>query len=324
MKKIPSKHMTRIFRILAEVVVFILVLSAVVFAWSYASDWVDAQVPRDIGKESIYSLRGVFGDKFGAVNALFSGLAFAGIILTLLLQRRDLAEARRTAGTQQFNDTFFRLLALHIDITAKLSETQLSGRAAFDALNKWLREADQEFVIFSALQKLDKPAIRAMRDSRVVNAVLFPQLDATDVANISISLGTGTAALDNYLDDDMIMHEKQVEVAYTKVAASRIDSFAHYFRNLYHILKYIHESELVTLTEKTHYSRIVRAQLTDVELLGIFYNSLTPIRLPGRPDMELGCPKMNRLLARYDILQNMSPRSMFHPIHMEIFKKNAA
>src|SRR4051812_39554935 len=29
--------------------------------------------------------RGIFGDMFGAVNALFSGLAFAGIIFTIFL-----------------------------------------------------------------------------------------------------------------------------------------------------------------------------------------------------------------------------------------------
>ena len=34
--------------------------------------------------------RGTFGDMFGAVNALFSGLAFAGIIYTILLQRTEL------------------------------------------------------------------------------------------------------------------------------------------------------------------------------------------------------------------------------------------
>ena len=33
---------------------------------------------------------GSFGDMFGSVNALFSGLAFAGVICTLLLQRREL------------------------------------------------------------------------------------------------------------------------------------------------------------------------------------------------------------------------------------------
>ncbi len=33
---------------------------------------------------------GEFGDQFGAVNALFSGIAIAGIIVTILLQRQDI------------------------------------------------------------------------------------------------------------------------------------------------------------------------------------------------------------------------------------------
>src|SRR5687768_12490162 len=35
--------------------------------------------------------QGVFGDMFGAVNSLFSGLAFAGLLVTLYFQRYDLA-----------------------------------------------------------------------------------------------------------------------------------------------------------------------------------------------------------------------------------------
>lgn len=34
--------------------------------------------------------RGTFGDMFGAVNSLFAGLAFAGIIYTIIMQRKDL------------------------------------------------------------------------------------------------------------------------------------------------------------------------------------------------------------------------------------------
>lgn len=39
--------------------------------------------------------RGQFGDIFGAVNALFSGLAFAGLIFAILLQREDLELQRQ-------------------------------------------------------------------------------------------------------------------------------------------------------------------------------------------------------------------------------------
>ena len=35
--------------------------------------------------------RGTLGDMFGAVNSLFSGLAFAGLIYTILLQKNELA-----------------------------------------------------------------------------------------------------------------------------------------------------------------------------------------------------------------------------------------
>ena len=38
---------------------------------------------------------GQFGDMFGSVNALFSGLALGGIVLTLLLQRQELALQRK-------------------------------------------------------------------------------------------------------------------------------------------------------------------------------------------------------------------------------------
>lgn len=38
--------------------------------------------------------RGTFGDMFGAVNALFSGLAFLGVILAIVLQYEELKEQR--------------------------------------------------------------------------------------------------------------------------------------------------------------------------------------------------------------------------------------
>jgi hypothetical protein len=42
-----------------------------------------------------FANRGTFGDMFGASNALFSGLAFAGIIYTIALQRKELELQRK-------------------------------------------------------------------------------------------------------------------------------------------------------------------------------------------------------------------------------------
>ncbi len=41
-----------------------------------------------------WSDRGTFGDLFGAVNALFSGLAFAALIYTIILQRDEIKTNR--------------------------------------------------------------------------------------------------------------------------------------------------------------------------------------------------------------------------------------
>lgn len=49
-------------------------------SWYFIPKWYDAQ-----------SLEaGTFGDMFGAVNALFSGLAFAGLIYTIAVQRQEM------------------------------------------------------------------------------------------------------------------------------------------------------------------------------------------------------------------------------------------
>ena len=41
-----------------------------------------------------WTQRGAFGDLFGSVNALFSGLAFAGVLYTIFLQRQEIERNR--------------------------------------------------------------------------------------------------------------------------------------------------------------------------------------------------------------------------------------
>jgi len=76
--------------------------------------------------------RGTFGDMFGGINSLFSGLAFAGIILTILLQRKELSlqrqelvhtreELSRTADAQEKSEIALNRQAENLKISAKLS-----------------------------------------------------------------------------------------------------------------------------------------------------------------------------------------------------------
>lgn len=300
------------------------VIGAIVFmVWRYGWIWVDENVAPTSGGESPAQARGLFGDKFGSINALFSGLAFAGIILTLLLQRRELSESRREVSHQQFDNTFFSLLRLHVDITSKLSHYGNDGRKAFFSLYERIKFSNEFFPVFLALQKIEKERIRNLKDHPDIDAINYPELSSSDISNVAFALKDGVRAIDGYLDGDVVMHERIISEAYGKVAVQSIDDFAHYYRNLYHILRFVDQSNLIKDKERIEYIKFVRAQLSDVELVTIFYNSLTTVHLNGKEVAELGYPKMTRLLMKYDILQNMNPRSVIHPIHLDILRKNS-
>ena len=81
-----------------------------------------------------WTTRGQFGDIFGAVNALFSGLAFAGLIYAILLQREDLGlqreelkltreELQRTANAQEQSEIALRAQADAAAQSARLNAT---------------------------------------------------------------------------------------------------------------------------------------------------------------------------------------------------------
>ena len=86
-------------------------------------------------------LRGQFGDSFGAINALFSGLAFAGVIIALVFQRRELAFQRIELGLQRKE-----LELTHIE----LKRTDEAQEQSFDTLIKQA-EIQRESAILASL-----------------------------------------------------------------------------------------------------------------------------------------------------------------------------
>lgn len=95
---------------------------------------------------------GVFGDSFGALNALFSGLAFAGLIITVMLQRDEMHLSRVAFERQQFEASFFNLLNLY---SQNLREIRIAREDAgrhydgVDALAFLLRRLKQAVTLYS-------------------------------------------------------------------------------------------------------------------------------------------------------------------------------
>ena len=128
---------------------------------------------------SYWTERGTFGDMFGAVNSLFSGLAFAGVIIAILLQRKELElqreELELTRGEfkkqteefekqndnlniQRFENTFFKMLDLLNEIVSNIDHRDGQGKKHLELLEKFgnLPECLECNIVMMILLNLDK------------------------------------------------------------------------------------------------------------------------------------------------------------------------
>lgn len=178
---------------------------------------------------------GVFGDSFGVLNALFSGLAFGGLLITVLYQREDLGLTkqelkltREEIKTQHLETTFFHMLRLHQDVVTgidlqrqtKTGQQETRGRDCFRVFRNRLESPYEE----------DKKASPS-GDERAF-----------------------------------------ITKAYDSLWEQSQSDLGHYFRGLYNVFKYLSEHDF---NDKKQYGNIARAQLSDYELVILFYNCLS-------------------------------------------------
>jgi len=178
----------------------------------------------------------ILGDSFGIVNALFSGLAFAGLIVTVLLQREELRESREIFKAQKFEDAFYRLLDFYRnnlnEISITVEQKKVSGIAS---LSHQLRK-------FQNVSKVPKGESFSDNDSEKlfekINNILIPQ---------SRYLGTLESLLSLVMKD--VSNDEDNEF-YIKLIASQLT--VHEVKYIfYRCLSMDTDSELVELIDKT-------------------------------------------------------------------------
>lgn len=86
----------------------------------------------------------------------------------------------------------------------------------------------------------------------------------------------------------------------------------HYFRHLYHIIKFIADSKTEP-PDKKRYASIVRAQLSVYEHALLHYNGLS----------EYGEDKFKELIERFALLENMKRELLLNVKHETVYKKEA-
>lgn len=225
---------------------------SVVFLWAITPLYVDfAQL--FFGKQEN---DGQFGDQFGAVTSLFSGLAFVGLVWTLVLQRTELSlqreelkGTRREFELQRFEATLFSLIDLlnaHVEkISFQIDKSNfLNGRAA---LEYFASELEDELL---------------MAD--------FADEDGEETFEV---LPTGKD-----LSDQILAYEVNYAILFES-------DLGPYFRLLYHCIRHIEYSS-ISDEEKQRYSKIVRAYLGPAELKLLFFNCMSKQGKDFKPWVE--------------------------------------
>ena len=235
------------------------------------------------------SRKALFGDSFGAVNALVSALAFAGIIITIQLQRRDLRlqrkdlklqhrellitndqlkgqkeqleEQNKTLKVQRFENTFFQMLSQFQEIINNLTFNYL--------------DEDREH----------RKNVKGREAFSIAFEVAPHKSDRVDFNTLNTSgWFTGMRGIIKSFG-----HEGYMEVFSPSY-------FDHYFRFLYRILKFVETSPLVTdFDEEYEYTCMLRAMLSRYELVWLYYNGLS----------NYGNAKLKPLIERYAMLKNL-------------------
>jgi hypothetical protein len=97
---------------------------------------------------------------------------------------------------------------------------------------------------------------------------------------------------------------------YETVFDEQPEVLGHYFRNLYHIIKFVDESRV---PDKKRYTSIVRAQLSSYEHIMLHYNGIS----------TYGEAKFKRLIEEYALLENMGPGLLMNPKHPTSYSQKA-
>lgn len=252
---------------------------------------------------------GQFGDVFGALNALFSAFAFAVLIFTMFLQRRELALQREelehtrneirgqkeqlqaqnlTMQRQVFESSFFALLGAYQDIVRMLDVSDLR--------HKTIHRGRDCFKYFYDAFKNEDGAVTYLGREHL----------SPNKAELVKRLSTGPDFLDFMCSRGAT--DNNIVQAYVSFFLDHQSDIGHYFRTIYHIYRFIDESDL-EWEEKQRFSRIVRAQLSTYELLLFFYNGLSPY----------GYKKFWPLANKYEIFQNLDVDLLFDPSHIKYY-----
>lgn len=257
---------------------------------------------------------GQMGDSYGIFNALFSGLAFLGVLMTLYKQSRD---NRKHTVVEQY----YQMLDVQQKVIDEINVAQVRKVKQGEPIA--VAEGRKAFVEFKIQMKY---LVKAIKDVSERNGFIFSDIDIADIAYAVFFYGSSKSwkpFMMEYLKDypdterlvDAIIARLDSEKRFILYRPNQ-NYLSVYFRNMYNAIKLIDNCGLISSEEKKDYVKILRAQLSNAELYILFFNIISRF---GKKWVD------NDYVNKYQLIQNLpskycdgyNPKDYFPEIKFE-------
>ena len=227
--------------------------------------------PDNITKPIDFSRFGQFGDFMGGIlNPIFMFLTLIALIITIVLQRKELKLARKeysktsiALNTQAIENTFFNTINLHHRIV--------------ENLNVKFSDLKVKFITDDIRISINHYGMKDPFDGEFSGIKVFDEIITRIFKNAKSP-------------KDTIKYYEILQNDYSYI-------LGHYFRNLYQALKLIDKNDYLKKEEKKKYTSILRAQLSSNELSLLFLNCLNNMNDRG---------EFKKLLIKYKIFEHLN------------------
>lgn len=267
-----------------------------------------------MGVKDTLEILGPFGDFFGGMlNPILTFCSFMALLMTIVLQqkelkltREELEETRKATRDsaealqeqshsiklQNFENTFFNMLNLHREIINNLLLKCLKKHWIYNGNSHWAgtKESipiEQRKYLYTILNQ----QINIEEDDDFYGKKVISKL---------------FEILNCYIKNAEV---KNINTLYDNFYKEYNEIIGHYFRNIYHILKYIKktsEKKQIDIDSK-FYTNILRAQLSNSELALLLLNALS----------KYGKDELFPLLIEYEFMEPL-PISIIDKSYLNI------
>lgn len=287
--------------------------------------------------------KGEIGDAIGGITAPFIG--FGGAILVYLALKaqidandkiqKQFADQTKIDYRQNFETTFFSMLTIHHDIVKNIDITPKdlidSSSAEFkNYINRHLPSLNDKLYSENLIASRDvfKFSLEALNMLIKEDLILEHKLERPNEDRIFMAV-YDKQLLQKLVDFRKPFSEQNVtflgcneqtrfQSIYDSIYFKLSTDFGHYFRNVYRIIKMVDEKKFSEdfredFKTKYSYTSIVRAQLSDDEIVWLFFNCLS----------NKGSEKFKPLLEKYSILKIINEDDETYSFYSKFYEKSA-